>query len=165
MFNIVRRQLLQGVSLVCDSPLGYRRSYDRAVRIAEEAGAQIAVVECVCSDEAEWRRRIESRQAVQLPSHHTTDWSAVQTFLRRTAADAEYAIEHPHLVLDTAASPARGLCETEEIMRTPFSGTGKPEVLRYIEPNVWSRRITQEHRLVYMLRGDRVDFLQCRYHY
>jgi toxin YoeB len=50
-------------------------------------------------------------------------------------------------------------------MRTPFSGTGKPERLRYLGANVWSRRITQEHRLVYMVRHDRVDFLQGRYHY
>ena len=53
----------------------------------------------------------------------------------------------------------------EEIMRTPFSGTGKPERLRYLGENVWSRRITQEHRLVYLVRGDRIDFLQGRYHY
>jgi toxin YoeB len=53
----------------------------------------------------------------------------------------------------------------EEIMRTPFSGTGKPEPLRHLGPNVWSRRITQEHRLVYLVRDERIDFLQARYHY
>ena len=53
----------------------------------------------------------------------------------------------------------------EESIRTPFSGTGKPERLRYLGANVWSRRITQEHRLVYLVRDDRVDFLQARYHY
>jgi toxin YoeB len=53
----------------------------------------------------------------------------------------------------------------EEVMRTPVSGRGKPERLRYLCSNVWSRRITQEHRLVYLVRDDRIDFLQGRYHY
>lgn len=50
-------------------------------------------------------------------------------------------------------------------MRVPFTGTGKPEPLRFLGPDVWSRRITQEHRLVYLMRNDRIDFLQGRYHY
>jgi len=37
--------------------------------------------------------------------------------------------------------------------------------LKYLGPGIWSRRITEEHRLVYMVRGDRIDFLQARYHY
>ena len=53
----------------------------------------------------------------------------------------------------------------EEIMRTPFTGTGKPEPLRSLGSDVWSRRITQEHRLVYLVRDERIDFLQARYHY
>ena len=53
----------------------------------------------------------------------------------------------------------------EEIMRTPFTGTGKPEPLRFLGSDVWSRRITQEHRLVYLVRHDRIDFLQARYPY
>lgn len=53
----------------------------------------------------------------------------------------------------------------EEILRTPFAGTGKPEPLRFLGPEVWSRSITQEHRLVYLVRDERIDFLQGRYHY
>lgn len=53
----------------------------------------------------------------------------------------------------------------EAIMRDPFSGIGKPEPLRYLAPDTWSRRLTQEHRLVYLVRDDRIDFLQARYHY
>ena len=53
----------------------------------------------------------------------------------------------------------------EEVMRTPFTGTGKPEPLKALGANVWSRRITQEHRLVYKVYDDRIDFLQARYHY
>jgi toxin YoeB len=53
----------------------------------------------------------------------------------------------------------------EAILRDPFSGIGKPEPLKYFAPGVWSRRLTQEHRIVYLVRPGRVDFLQARYHY
>ena len=53
----------------------------------------------------------------------------------------------------------------EAVMRDPFTGIGKPEPLKYLSPGVWSRRLTQEHRLVYLIRDDRIDFLQVRYHY
>jgi toxin YoeB len=53
----------------------------------------------------------------------------------------------------------------EAVMLDPFGGIGKPEPLKYLGADVWSRRITQEHRLVYLVQGDRIDFLQARYHY
>ena len=53
----------------------------------------------------------------------------------------------------------------DAVMRDPFTGIGKPEPLRHLGANTWSRRITQEHRLVYLVRDDRIDFLMCRYHY
>lgn len=53
----------------------------------------------------------------------------------------------------------------EVILRDPFNGLGKPEPLKYLGAGVWSRRITQEHRLVYVVSQDRIDFLQARYHY
>ena len=53
----------------------------------------------------------------------------------------------------------------EAIMRDPFSGIGKPEPLKYFAPGVWSRRLTDEHRIVYLVNHDRIDFLQARYHY
>jgi toxin YoeB len=53
----------------------------------------------------------------------------------------------------------------EAVMRDPFSGIGKPEPLKFVLAGCWSRRITQEHRLVYRVSGNRVDFLQARYHY
>jgi toxin YoeB len=53
----------------------------------------------------------------------------------------------------------------EAVLRDPFSGIGKPEPLRYLAPDTWSRRISQEHRIVYLVSRDRVDFLQARYHY
>jgi toxin YoeB len=53
----------------------------------------------------------------------------------------------------------------EDIARDPFRGIGKPEHLKRFEPNLWSRRITEEHRLVYLVDQGRISFLQCRYHY
>jgi toxin YoeB len=52
-----------------------------------------------------------------------------------------------------------------EILRDPFQGTGKPEPLKHVLAGAWSRRLTQEHRIVYLVRDDRIDFLQGRYHY
>jgi toxin YoeB len=53
----------------------------------------------------------------------------------------------------------------EAILREPFTGIGKPEPLRYLAAGTWSRRLTQEHRIVYLVSEDRIDFLQCRFHY
>lgn len=53
----------------------------------------------------------------------------------------------------------------DAVMRDPFRGLGKPEPLRHLAITVWSRRITQEHRLVYLVRDERIDFLMARYHY
>ena len=53
----------------------------------------------------------------------------------------------------------------EEVARDPFKGIGKPEHLKYLQSNLWSRRITDEHRLVYLVDQGKISFLQCRYHY
>ena len=53
----------------------------------------------------------------------------------------------------------------EAVVRDPFTGIGKPEPLKFALLGAWSRRITQEHRLVYRVSGERIDFLQARYHY
>ena len=47
----------------------------------------------------------------------------------------------------------------------PFTGIGKPEPLKYIAPNTWSRRIDLEHRLLYQIDANRIIFLQARFHY
>ena len=53
----------------------------------------------------------------------------------------------------------------EAVVRDPFQGLGKPEPLRYVLAGCWSRRVTQEHRLVYRVTDEAIDFLQARYHY
>lgn len=53
----------------------------------------------------------------------------------------------------------------DDVLRDPFTGIGKPEQLRHVLAGAWSRRITEEHRLVYLVDGDDVVILQARYHY
>lgn len=52
-----------------------------------------------------------------------------------------------------------------EVQRTPFEGTGKPEPLKHELKGCWSRRITQEHRLVYEVKDQSIRILACRFHY
>lgn len=59
----------------------------------------------------------------------------------------------------------RALEIVEAILRDPFTGIGKPEPLKYLAAGTWSRRLTQEHRIVYLVSNERIDFLQARYHY
>ena len=51
------------------------------------------------------------------------------------------------------------------ILADPFDGIGKPEPLKHELAGCWSRRITQEHRLVYRVIADRIEYVQARYHY
>ena len=53
----------------------------------------------------------------------------------------------------------------EAVLVDPFAGIGKPEPLRFELAGCWSRRITQEHRLVYKVTAEQIYFLQARYHY
>lgn len=50
-------------------------------------------------------------------------------------------------------------------LRDPYAGIGKPEQLKYGAAGAWSRRITEEHRLVYIVQGEDLIILQARYHY
>ena len=53
----------------------------------------------------------------------------------------------------------------EAVLRDPFQGIGKPEPLKHLLSGAWSRRLTQEHRIVYIVSRDKVQFLQARQHY
>ena len=70
-----------------------------------------------------------------------------------------------HWVTTDRRVAARCLDLVEAVLRDPAAGIGKPERLEYLGGDVWSRRLTQEHRVVYLVRDDRVHFLQARYHY
>lgn len=84
---------------------------------------------------------------------------------RDAVFQAEF-LEDLHYWVETDRKLAlRALDLVEAILRDPFQGAGKPEPLRYLAPDAWSRRLTQEHRIVYLVRDDRIYFLQARYHY
>jgi predicted kinase len=100
-FNIARRQLRQGLGVICDSPLTFASLYAQAGRIAAETGAALAVVECRCADDAAVRRRIEARQALGLPAHHQTTWAGFLAYRARVLDATRYPIADPHLVVDT----------------------------------------------------------------
>lgn len=63
------------------------------------------------------------------------------------------------------ATALRILYLIEDVLRDPIHGVGKPEPLKYELAGAWSRRISQEHRLVYRVSAARIDFVQARYHY
>ena len=85
--------------------------------------------------------------------------SRVAVFHREFREDLRYWVKSDrHVAL-------RVLDLVDASMRDPFGGLGKPEPLRYVLAGCWSRRVTQEHRLVYRVGEERIDFLQARYHY
>lgn len=51
------------------------------------------------------------------------------------------------------------------VIQDPFQGIGKPEPLKYIDSNIWSRRIDLEHRFIYQVNKNQIDFLACRFYY
>jgi toxin YoeB len=78
---------------------------------------------------------------------------------------SEFRDDLEHWVATDRNVALRVLQLVEQVLRDPFGGNGKPEPLRFYLQGCWSRRITQEHRLVYLVREERVDFLMARYHY
>jgi toxin YoeB len=92
--------------------------------------------------------------------------------LRRPKSKARAAVFQPQFLEDLRywvrtdrRVATRCLDLVEAILRDPATGIGKPERLKYLGADVWSRRLTQEHRVVYLVRDERVSFLQARYHY
>jgi toxin YoeB len=85
------------------------------------------------------------------------DWVAV--FQPEFIEDLEFWVKTNRKVA------LRALKLVRAVIRDPFSGIGKPEPLKYLAPGTWSRRLTEEHRIVYLVSDGRVDFLQGRYHY
>ncbi|HEU0115974.1 MAG TPA: AAA family ATPase [Thermomicrobiales bacterium] len=98
LLRLVDRQLRQGVSVVCDSPL-LERTYQGLRAIAADRNARLAIVRCRCSDPAVWRQRIEARQGQGLPAHHSTTWTAVERFLAQPGV--VYPIADACLEVDT----------------------------------------------------------------
>ncbi len=89
----------------------------------------------------------------------------VQTSRRAAVFQPEFREDLRYWVETDRKVALRALSIVEAVLSEPFTGIGKPEPLKYFAPNVWSRRLTQEHRIVYLVSDDRIDFLQARYHY
>jgi toxin YoeB len=85
--------------------------------------------------------------------------------VRAAVFQPEFREDLRHWVETDRRVALRALDLVEAVLRDPFGGIGKPEPLKYLASGAWSRRLTQEHRLVYLVREDRIDFLQARYHY
>jgi toxin YoeB len=85
--------------------------------------------------------------------------------VRAAVFQPEFREDLRHWVETDRRVALRALDLVEAVLRDPFRGIGKPEPLKYLAAGAWSRRLTQEHRLVYLVREDRIDFLQARYHY
>ena len=84
---------------------------------------------------------------------------------RQAVFQPEFREDLQYWVKTDRKSALRILELVEAVMKDPFAGIGKPEPLKYVLAGCWSRRITQEHRLVYRVSEARIDFLQSRYHY
>jgi len=84
---------------------------------------------------------------------------------REAVFQPEFREDLRYWVAEDRKVALRALALIEAILRDPFKGIGKPKPLKYLGSGVWSRRLTQEHRMVYLVQGNRIDFLQARYHY
>jgi len=84
---------------------------------------------------------------------------------REAVFHPEFIDDLRHWIKADRRTALRALEIVEAVLSDPFSGIGKPEPLKYLAPNTWSRRLTQEHRVVYLVKDQRVEFLQARYHY
>lgn len=73
--------------------------------------------------------------------------------------------DYQHWVATDRAMLKRVNLLIKDARRTPGGGIGKPEQLKYLDGSPWSRRITQEHRLVYSFDDTQLTIWQCRYHY
>ena len=85
--------------------------------------------------------------------------------MRQSVFEPQFREDLSYWVGHDRRTALRTLRLVEAVLRDPFCGEGKPELLKHLGPDVWSRRITEEHRLVYLVKADAVHFLQCRYHY
>jgi toxin YoeB len=99
-----------------------------------------------------------------LPSSHGKSNSPVSA-KRATVFQPEFIEDLEFWVQTNRKVALRVLAIVQAISRDPFTGIGKPEPLKYLPSGTWSRRLTEEHRVVYLVSAGRIDFLQARYHY
>jgi predicted kinase len=105
MWQLAETQLSLGLSVICDSPLSEVVGYQDGLKVAARHDAQVLVVECVCPDEAEWRRRIEARAGKGKPGHHIVTWEQMQALLDRYGDRPNYPIDRDHYVRVDTTEP------------------------------------------------------------
>ncbi|OQA47185.1 MAG: Chromatin associated protein KTI12 [Chloroflexi bacterium ADurb.Bin325] len=98
LIPLAQDNLTLGLSVVMDSPAGYRVFQDQVEELARRVKAEIRLVECITTDEAQWQQRIE-RRGETLPEHRTRDWETVQQARARFER-----LTGPRLVIDTVES-------------------------------------------------------------
>ena len=156
MFNIARRQLLQELSVICDSPLTGHMGYERAQAIAVETYAFLVLIECICSDESLLRQRITGRQTFGLPPHHQTDWNRFEAYRRFYLSQDTYPITHPHLVVDTIKPLGECLAEIKQWFEHLSDVFGHP-FTNISESDGCSRRIGSNISFSLDMKGDHDD--------
>ena len=108
MWQLAETQLSLGMSVICDSPLSEIIGYQDGLRLADRYDVDLLVVECICSDEAEWRRRIEARAGKGKPGHHIVTWEQMLALLERYGDRPNYPIDPTHYVKVDTSQPVEG---------------------------------------------------------
>lgn len=84
---------------------------------------------------------------------------------RNLAFEPEFLKDLQYWIKNDKKNAARVIDLVLDTLRDPFAGLGKPEPLKHLGPDIWSRRLSVEHRVVHVVRDDHVIFVQARYHY
>ncbi len=84
---------------------------------------------------------------------------------RRTEFDVDFLEDLIYWTQHDRKTALKVLKLVQACLHDPFAGLGKPEPLSYLGAGTWSRRITQEHRLVYLVEEERIVFVQAKLHY
>ena len=158
---VIERRNGENVALISEADLNSLLETAHLLRSPANAGRLASALKQRCED-GPLRRRSRSCDGA----------SGLKTRKTESRKSARLAVFHPefradlrHWVRTERGTAMRVLELAEDVLRDPFRGIGKPEPLKFHFQGCWSRRVTVEHRLVYLVQQERVDFLQARYHY
>ncbi len=101
MFSVAESLLNQGFSVICDSPLRGEVGYLRAQTLAQQAAAELRVLNCILSDEALWKVRLETRQ--RRPAHVLKTWADLIPYRQQAPPDFDSSVKVSTLTVDMAA--------------------------------------------------------------
>jgi toxin YoeB len=107
----------------------------------------------------------KAKKGTKASSSKASNKTQVEKAPRLAAFQPEFYEDLGYWITMDQTNALKILRLVRESLTTPFTGIGKPEPLKYLAPNTWSRRITDGHRLVYVVFDDKIEFHQARYHY